>query len=125
MGVEQLLKAQKTVSRKHRTQGIRVGAWRRPAHSGRFLLIYLTCRRPGRIQIVRNHCLLWNYRRCRLGAVVAAARQRRFQTVESRFVVDCRPFLMRAIRPLTKININSNTPKYLLNVKTTLYNNIK
>jgi len=64
--------------------------------------IYLTCRRPGRIQIVRNHCLLWKYRRCRLGAVVAAARQRRFQTVENRFVVGCRPFLMRAIRPLTK-----------------------
>jgi len=73
----------------------------------------LTCRRPGRIQIVRNHCLLWNFRRCRSGAVV---RPRRFQTVASRFVAGCRPFLMSAIRPLTKKNINTNTPKYLLNV---------
>lgn len=66
----------------------------------------LTCHHPGRIQIVRNHCLLWNCRRCRSGAVVAAARPRRFQTVESRFVAGCRPFLMRAIRSLTK-NINT------------------
>jgi len=62
----------------------------------------LTCRRPERIQIVRNHCWLWNFRRSRSGAVVAAARPRRFQTVASRFVAGCRPFLMSAIRPLTK-----------------------
>jgi len=62
---------------------------------------------------------MWNCRRCRLGVVVAA-RQRCFQTVASRFVAGCRPFLMRAIRPFSKKNINTKTPKYFLSVEMTL-----
>lgn len=58
-----------------------------------------TCRRRGRIRIVRIHrWWCWKCRRCRSGVVVvAAAVPRRFQIVASRFVAGCRPSWIRVV----------------------------